>query len=78
MTDQLKGKTVAEAEKLFAQYQQMVMTGPADEEAMGKLCAFCRRAQLSHARQMRHLAVARHDGGIEGADSGFDRGEAIA
>ena len=40
MTDQLKGKTIAEAEKLFAQYQEMVMTGPADEEAMGKLCAF--------------------------------------
>jgi nitrogen fixation NifU-like protein len=40
MTDQLKGKSVAEAEKTFAQYQQMVTTGPADEEAMGKLCAF--------------------------------------
>ena len=40
MTDQLKGKSVAEAEKLFAQYQEMVMTGPADEEAMGKLRAF--------------------------------------
>jgi len=40
MTDQLKGKSVAEAEKTFAQYQQMVMTGPVDEEAMGKLAAF--------------------------------------
>ena len=40
MTDQLKGKSVAEAEKTFAQYQQMVTTGPADEEALGKLCAF--------------------------------------
>ena len=40
MTDQLKGKTVAEAEKTFSQYQQMVMTGPTNEEAMGKLCAF--------------------------------------
>jgi nitrogen fixation NifU-like protein len=40
MTDLLKGKSVAEAEKIFAQYQEMVMTGPADEEAMGKLCAF--------------------------------------
>ena len=40
MTDQLKGKSVAEAEKTFAQYQQMVMTGPTDEEAMGKLAAF--------------------------------------
>jgi nitrogen fixation NifU-like protein len=40
MTDQLKGKSVAEAEKTFALYQEMVMTGPADEEAMGKLCAF--------------------------------------
>jgi nitrogen fixation NifU-like protein len=40
MTDLLKGKSAAEAEKLFAQYQEMVTTGPADEEAMGKLCAF--------------------------------------
>jgi len=40
MTDQLKGKTVAEAEKTFAEYQQMVTTGPVDEAAMGKLCAF--------------------------------------
>ncbi|HZM05525.1 MAG TPA: SUF system NifU family Fe-S cluster assembly protein [Candidatus Saccharimonadales bacterium] len=40
MTDYLKGKTVAEAQKLFDQYQQMVTTGPTDEEALGKLCAF--------------------------------------
>jgi nitrogen fixation protein NifU and related proteins len=40
MTDQLKGKSVAEAEKTFAQYQQMVTTGPTDEAVMGKLCAF--------------------------------------
>jgi nitrogen fixation NifU-like protein len=40
MTDRLKGKNIAEAEKTFAQYQQMVMTGPTDEEALGKLCAF--------------------------------------
>jgi nitrogen fixation NifU-like protein len=40
MTDQLKGKTVAEAEKTFEQYQEMVKTGPVDEEAMGKLAAF--------------------------------------
>jgi nitrogen fixation NifU-like protein len=40
MTDYLKGKTAAEAEKIFALYQQMVMTGPTDEEALGKLCVF--------------------------------------
>src|SRR5271170_1448681 len=40
MTDQLKGKTAAEAEKMFAKYQELVTTGLADEEAMGKLCAF--------------------------------------
>jgi nitrogen fixation NifU-like protein len=40
MTDLLKGKSVAEAEKIFAQFREMVMTGSADEEAMGKLCAF--------------------------------------
>ncbi|MGP8201745.1 MAG: Fe-S cluster assembly sulfur transfer protein SufU [Limisphaerales bacterium] len=40
MTDFLKGKSVAEAEKIFGQYQEMVTTGPADAEALGKLCAF--------------------------------------
>ena len=40
MTDFLKGKSVAEAEKIFGQYQEMVTTGPADGEALGKLCAF--------------------------------------
>jgi nitrogen fixation protein NifU and related proteins len=40
MTDRLRGRTVAEAEKLFAQYQLMVTTGPTDEAVMGKLCAF--------------------------------------
>jgi nitrogen fixation NifU-like protein len=40
MTDQLKGKPVAEAEKTFAQYQQMVTAGPTDEEALGKLRVF--------------------------------------
>jgi nitrogen fixation NifU-like protein len=40
MTDYLKGKTVAEAEKKFSEYQQMVTTGPASEEGMGKLFVF--------------------------------------
>jgi len=40
MTDRLRGRPVAEAEKIFAQYQQMVTTGPADEAELGKLCAF--------------------------------------
>jgi len=40
MTDQLKGKTVEEAGKTFAQYQQMVTTGPTDEASLGKLCVF--------------------------------------
>ncbi len=41
MTEQLKGKTAAEARRLFAQFQRMVSTGGAgeDEEAMGSLCA---------------------------------------
>ncbi len=41
MTDMLKGKTIQDARKSFAQFQQMVTTGQADEENMGKLCAFC-------------------------------------
>lgn len=40
MTDQLKGKSIADAEKLFANYQAMVTTGSSDEEALGKLAAF--------------------------------------
>ena len=40
MTDALKGKSVAEAEKLFGQYQDLVTTGLAGEEALGKLRAF--------------------------------------
>ena len=45
MADELKGKTVAAARDYFSQYQNMVMTGKVDEEAMGKLCAF---AGVSH------------------------------
>jgi nitrogen fixation NifU-like protein len=40
MTDQLKGKTVADAKSLFGKYQQMVTTGPAADESMGKLKVF--------------------------------------
>jgi nitrogen fixation NifU-like protein len=45
MTDQLKGKTIAQARQAFHQYQEMVKTGKMDEESMGKLCAF---AGVSH------------------------------
>jgi nitrogen fixation NifU-like protein len=40
MTDHLKGKTVAHAREFFSQYQDMVTTGHAHEEEMGKLSAF--------------------------------------
>jgi nitrogen fixation protein NifU and related proteins len=40
MTDELKGKTIADARRYFSQYQSMVTTGKADEDALGKLCAF--------------------------------------
>jgi nitrogen fixation NifU-like protein len=40
MTEQLKGKTAEEARRYFSQYQNMIKTGEADEEAMGKLIAF--------------------------------------
>ncbi len=69
MTDELKGKTVAEAREYFSQYQNMVTTGKMDEEAMGKLCAFAGVLALSHARQMRHITLARHAGRIEGPDA---------
>jgi nitrogen fixation NifU-like protein len=39
MTEQIKGKTVAEARKYFADFQQMLTTGKADEDSMGNLCA---------------------------------------
>jgi nitrogen fixation NifU-like protein len=40
MTDLLKGKTAAQAQQYFSQFQTLVTTGAMDEEAMGKLCAF--------------------------------------
>jgi len=40
MTDFIKGKSVADAQKLFTEFQHIVTTGKGDEEAMGKLCAF--------------------------------------
>ena len=39
MTEQLKGKTAAEARIFFDQFQKMLVTGQADEDAMGSLCA---------------------------------------
>jgi nitrogen fixation NifU-like protein len=40
MTGQLRGKSSDDARKVFALYHAMITTGAADEEAMGKLCAF--------------------------------------
>lgn len=40
MTGELKGKSAEDARKYFARYHAMVTTGAADEESMGKLCAF--------------------------------------
>ncbi len=41
MTEQLKGKTAAEARSFFSQFQRMLANGTAgeDEDAMGSLCA---------------------------------------
>ncbi|MGD1086024.1 MAG: Fe-S cluster assembly sulfur transfer protein SufU [Verrucomicrobiota bacterium] len=39
MTEAIKGKTVAEAQKYFTDFQQMLATGRADEDALGSLCA---------------------------------------
>jgi len=40
MTDYLKGKKIEEARSQFEKYHQMLTTGKADDEDMGKLCAF--------------------------------------
>lgn len=40
MTASLKGKTKAEAEKLFAQFHEMITTGKSDPADLGKLAAF--------------------------------------
>lgn len=40
MTDELKGKTIAQARQFFANYQLMVTTGKLEEDKMGKLAAF--------------------------------------
>ena len=39
MTEQIKGKTVAEAQKLFTGFQQMLATGHGDEDTLGSLSA---------------------------------------
>jgi nitrogen fixation NifU-like protein len=39
MTELIKGKTVAEAQKYFADFRKMLDSGVADEEALGSLCA---------------------------------------
>jgi nitrogen fixation NifU-like protein len=39
MTEQLKGKTAAEARSFFDQFQKMLLTGDGDEDAMGSLYA---------------------------------------
>jgi nitrogen fixation NifU-like protein len=43
MTDAVKGKPVAEAERLFDEFHRMVTSGldQATEEALGKLAVFC-------------------------------------
>jgi len=43
MTDAVKGKSVAEAERLFEEFRQMVTSGvdQAVEESLGKLTVFC-------------------------------------
>ena len=69
MTDQLKGKTVDEAEKLFAQYQQMIMTGPVDEEAMGKLRAFSGVRQFPMRVKCAILSWHAMLAGLRGEDS---------
>jgi len=41
MTDQIKGKTVAQARHTFEEFQKLVTTGhAADEESLGKLAVF--------------------------------------
>jgi nitrogen fixation NifU-like protein len=40
MTDELKGKTVAEAQQQFSEYQKMITTGNDEDVELGKLCAF--------------------------------------
>jgi nitrogen fixation NifU-like protein len=40
MTDYLKGRKIEDARAHFDKYQEMIKTGRADEDAMGKLCAF--------------------------------------
>jgi nitrogen fixation NifU-like protein len=39
MTEQLKGKTVAEARDCFARFQRMLATGQAGDAELGSLCA---------------------------------------
>jgi nitrogen fixation protein NifU and related proteins len=40
MTDALKGQTVEQAQQLFEDFHELLTTGEADEEALGKLAVF--------------------------------------
>ena len=58
MTQMLKGKTKADAAKLFEQFHALV-TGEADNgDEVGKLAVFAGRQEVSRAREMRHPGLA--------------------
>jgi nitrogen fixation protein NifU and related proteins len=58
MTTQLKGKTAAEAERLYGEFHEIVTTGKEPEE-ISDLGAFAGRPRLPRPDQVRHALLAR-------------------
>ena len=65
LTENVKGKTKAEAEKTFEQVREMVTTGQASGD-VGKLAVFAGVHKISSAREVRNPGVARLDGRAQG------------
>ena len=65
LTEFAKGKTKAAVEKMFDQVREMVTTGKR-EWRRGQARRVRRRPQISGAREVRDLVLARGDGGAQG------------
>jgi nitrogen fixation NifU-like protein len=68
MTAALKGKTRPEAEKIFNEFQKMVMGGAADEAALGKLAVFAGVKKFASRVKCAILPWHAVTAGLEGKD----------
>jgi len=68
MTAALKGKTKAEAEKIFGEFQKMVTGVEVDEKALGKLAAFAGVKKFASRVKCAILPWHAVSAGLEGKD----------